>query len=108
MAAVRSRCISTKVIEEDYRLFVERAGLQTVSAWARDALLAAANTAPAVLVLTAEVMALRTIVLTALYALAHGETLTPEEMQRLIDRADEEKVYRAQQRLVQSRPNRPV
>jgi hypothetical protein len=32
MAAVRSRGISTKVTEEDYRTFVERAGLDTVSA----------------------------------------------------------------------------
>ena len=108
MATARTRCISTKVTEEDYGLFMDRAGLQTVSAWARDALLAAANTAPAVLVLTAEVMALRTIVLTVQYTLAHGETLTPEEMQRLIDRADAEKLFRAQQRLAQATPKRPA
>jgi hypothetical protein len=108
MAAVRSRGISTKVTEEDCRTFVERAGLDTVSAWARSALIAAAYNAPTALVLTAEVMALRTIVLRMQYALAHGEALTAETMQQIVDRADAEKLVKAQQRLAQGRPNRPA
>jgi hypothetical protein len=106
MATVRTRCISTKVTEEEYRLFTERAGVETVSAWARDALLKAPNAAPADLVLISELLALRVIVLTVQYTLARGESLTLEEIQRLIDRADAEKLFKAQQRLASSNPRR--
>lgn len=47
----------------------------------------------------AEIIALRTILLNAHYKLAHGEALTPEEMQKLIERADQDKFRKAQERL---------
>ena len=37
-----------------------------------------------------------------LYKQAHGETLTAEEMQRLIERADADKLKKAQARLEQA------
>jgi len=51
----------------------------------------------------AELMALRAILLNVVYKLANGEKLTPEEMQRLIDRADSDKLRKARERL--ARPN---
>jgi len=47
----------------------------------------------------AEVLALRTILLNALYKLTQGEALSAEEMQRLIERADQDKFRKAHERL---------
>jgi 2-iminoacetate synthase ThiH len=48
------------------------------------------------------VIALRAILLNVLFKQANGERLTPEEMQRLIDRADSDKVQKARERLDQA------
>jgi hypothetical protein len=50
----------------------------------------------------AEVMALRAILLNVLFKQAKGEPLTAEEMQRLIDRADSDKLKKARERLDQA------
>jgi transcription elongation GreA/GreB family factor len=50
----------------------------------------------------AELVALRTILLNVLYKQANGEDLTAEEMQRLIERADTDKLKKAQARLEQA------
>jgi hypothetical protein len=50
----------------------------------------------------AELVALRTILLNVLFKQAKGETLTAEEMQRLIDRADSDKLKKARERLEQA------
>jgi len=47
----------------------------------------------------AELVALRIILLNVLYKHANGEILTAEEMQRLIERADSDKVKKAAERL---------
>ena len=49
--------------------------------------------------LMAELMALRTILLNVIYKQANGERLTAEEMQRLIERADADKIKKAAERL---------
>ena len=49
--------------------------------------------------LLAEVLALRTIVLNLQFAVASGEPMTSDAMKRLIDRADDEKHRRAFERL---------
>jgi hypothetical protein len=49
----------------------------------------------------AELSALRAILLNVLFKLANSKTLTAEEMQRLIDRADSEKFRQARERLLQ-------
>ena len=54
--------------------------------------------------LLAEVMALRTILLNALFKLARGAVLTTEELDRLIERADEERFERAQERFADVPP----
>ena len=52
--------------------------------------------------LMAELVALRAILLNVLFKLANGQTLTAEEMQRLIDRADSDKLKKARERLEQA------
>ena len=47
----------------------------------------------------AELVALRTILLNVLYKQVNGEKLTAEEMQRLIERADADKIKKAVERL---------
>ena len=99
MPVLKTKCLSTKVTDEDYARFEAAAGERRVSAWARDALLHAAGTQPAESILLAELLALRTIVLNLHFALASGDSPTVEAMQRLIERADREKFGRAQERL---------
>jgi hypothetical protein len=52
--------------------------------------------------LMAELVALRVILLNVLFKLANGEKPTAEEMQRLIDRADSDKLKKARERLAQA------
>ena len=49
-----------------------------------------------------ELVALRAILLNVLFKLANGEKPTAEEMQRLIDRADSDKLKKARERLAQA------
>jgi hypothetical protein len=51
--------------------------------------------------LMAELVALRAILLDVLFKQAKGEPVTAEEMQRLIDRADSDKLRKAKERLEQ-------
>jgi hypothetical protein len=46
--------------------------------------------------------ALRAILLNVLFKQANAQTLTAEEMQRLIDRADSDKLKKARERLAQA------
>jgi hypothetical protein len=99
MPSFRTKSISTKVTDEEYAQMEALAGGQTISEWARDVLLRAAKPNATEQTVLAEVLALRTILLNALYKLSQGETLTAEEMQRLIERADQGKFRKAQERL---------
>jgi hypothetical protein len=104
MAIPLSKCLSTKVTPEDYALFELVAADQSVSAWARDALLRIAKQPATEQVLLEEVLALRAILLNLQFAVATGTPPTAEEMHRLIHRADEEKAQQARERL----PSAPV
>jgi hypothetical protein len=95
MATARTKCISTKVTDEEYVLLTRVARGHTVSAWAHDTLLAAAQSEPADQVILAELLALRAIVLTLQFAVAKGETVTSELMHHLVERADATKRERA-------------
>ncbi len=109
---LRIKSIGTKVSEDEYAQ-LERAAqksAKTLGEWCREVMLASANgqsaklngMAPEANAVMAEVVALRTILLNVLFKLANGERLTPEEMQRLIDRADSDKVRKARERLDQA------
>lgn len=99
-AAGRTRSVGTKLTEEEFARLESLAAEsgQSVSEWAREALLAATTPTPnpnpnnsndaAVL---GEVRALRAIVLNLFYDLAKGEEITVERMQEIIGRADAKK-----------------
>ena len=105
MASRRTKSIGTKVTDEEYARIESLAGEQTISEWARAALLKAAD-APSESVVLAELMALRTILLNLHFAVCAGERVTAETMQRLIDRADQEKVEQARGRLASAERRR--
>jgi hypothetical protein len=96
----RLRSVGTKVSDAIYSKIVEAAGPLRISEWLRQVVIAAASE-PSPTMLLAEVLALRTIVVTVQFALGAGETLTPDVMQRLIDRADAEKLRQALARATQ-------
>jgi hypothetical protein len=52
--------------------------------------------------LMSEMVALRAILLNVLFKQSNGEQLTAEEMQRLVDRADSDKLRKARERLLQA------
>jgi hypothetical protein len=108
---LRTKTLSTKVSEEELAQLEAAASERglTPSEWCRETLLASVNghepkaydpggTGHAVM---AELVALRAILLNVLFKLANGQTLTAEEMQRLIDRADSDKLKKARERLAQ-------
>src|SRR4029077_2259027 len=99
MPALRTKSISTKVTDEEYAQFEALAGEQTISEWARDVLLKVTKPNPCEQTVLAEVLALRTILLNIHFATSQGQTLTVEEMQQLIERADQNKFSNARQRL---------
>ncbi len=99
MPSLRTKSISTKVTDEEYAQFEVLAGEQTVSEWVRDVLLKATKPNAGEQTMLAEVLALRTILLNIHFAVSHGQTLTVEEMQQLIERADQNKLSKARQRL---------
>lgn len=102
MPTFRTKSVSTKVSDEEYAQFEALAGGQTISEWTRDVLLKAAKPNTSEQIVLAELIALRTILLNAFYKLAQGEALTPDEMQRLIERADQDKFRKAQEHLAAS------
>ena len=109
---LRTKTLGTKVSEEEFAQ-LERAASErglTLSERCRETLLASVNgqdeksadaggTGHA---LMAELVALRAILLNVLFKLANGEKPTAEEMQRLIDRADADKLKKARERLAQA------
>ena len=109
----RTKTLSTKVSDEEFTQLeaaVSKSGL-TLSEWCREAILAGVNgrepksandsAATGQLALLAELVALRAILLNVLFRQANGQTVTAEEMQGLIDRADSDKVRKARERLEQ-------
>ncbi len=93
MPSLRTKSISTKVTDEEYAQFEALAGEQTISEWVRDVLLKATKPNASEQTVLAEVLALRTILL---------NVLTAEEMRQLIERADQDKLSKARQRLAEA------
>jgi len=99
MASRRTRGITIKVTDEEYEALARLASGQRVTAWVHEVVLATTTPRPVDHVVLAEVIALRTIVLNLLFAVAAGEVPTTEAMKRLIQRADDEKLRKALERL---------
>ncbi len=91
MPALRTKSVSTKVTDEEYAQFEALAGEQTISE---------PNAGEQTVL--AELLALRTILLNLHFAVSEGQTLTAEEMQQLIERADQNKLSKARQRLAEA------
>jgi hypothetical protein len=103
MPVRRTKCISTKVTEEELARIKPMASGQRFGEWIRATLLKAA-TPSAESILLAEILALRVILLNLGYSTNHGERLTAEAMRALIDRADHEKHQHALECLAPARP----
>jgi hypothetical protein len=99
MPTPRTRSISTKVTDEEYAEFEALAGAQTISEWAREVLLKASKPSPADQTIVGELLALRMILLNVLFSIANHESLTSEDMQDIINRADTTKLAKALERL---------
>jgi len=110
--SLRTKSIGFKVSEEEYSQLETSAQMsgRTVGEWCRETLLAnvnghekkSADAGGTGQALMAELVALRAILLNVLFKLANGEKPTAEEMQRLIDRADSDKLKKARERLAQA------
>ena len=99
MASRRTKSIGTKVTPEEYDRIHALAGDQPISEWVRAALLNAADASPVDSVVLAELLALRTILLNLHFHLCSGSPVTADTMQRLIERADQDKQQQAETRL---------
>lgn len=101
-AAARTRSVGTKLTEEEFARLESLAAAsgQSVSEWARSALLAATTPTPANPnpnpnnsndAVLGEVRALRAIVLNLFFDLANGEEITVESVKEIIAKADAKK-----------------
>lgn len=100
----RSKSIGVRVTESDFARLQALADAQAkpLGEWCRDILLEwTQDRSPtaAEQTLLAEVLGLRTILLNLFFRLANGEPVTADEMHGLIERADGDKLKKAQARL---------
>ena len=102
--APRTRSLGTKVIEEEYaqiEAYAFSKGL-SISEWCRSTLMDGTQSdtpGDGDKVVLAELLALRTILLNLHFAVARGEPITAENMQAIINRADQDKSTKAAERL---------
>ena len=99
MASRRTKSIGTKVTPDEYARIQALAGEQPVSEWVRATLLKATNASPTDSIVLAELLALRTILLNLHFHLGSGTPVAAETMQRLIERADQDKYQQVEARL---------
>jgi|GEM_PF-1027222 len=103
--ASRTRSVGTKVTEEEYARIQARASEEalSISEWCRSVVLKAARgdkPSPDTKTLLAEVLGLRVILLNLHYAVSQNQSITADDMQAIIDRADKEKAKRVEERLL--------
>ena len=100
MKPLRPRSLGTKLTEVEYAR-VEAAALKAgvgLSEWCRRAVLEFAErdgSQPAEKVVLAELLSLRSVLLSVVFQISRGQTVSEEEMRRLIERADREKRKKA-------------
>jgi hypothetical protein len=101
---LRSKSVTTKITEPEYERIVQMAGAsnRNISEWLRECLFRefgqSTSTAEHEVIL-AEVLALRSIIMTLSYQTNAGEKLSEQDMNDLIRRSDHDKIQKAQQRL---------
>jgi hypothetical protein len=97
---LRPRSLGTKLTEVEYAR-VEAAALKAgvgLSEWCRRAVLEFAErdgSLPAEKVVLAELLSLRSVLLSVVFQMSKGQAVSEEEMRRLIERADREKHKKA-------------
>ena len=97
---LRPRSLGTKLTEVEYAR-VEAAALKAgvgLSEWCRRAVLEFAErdgSQPAEKVVLAELLSLRSVLLTVIFQMSKGHPVSEEEMRRLIERAEREKHKKA-------------
>ena len=101
MSTPRTKCVSTKLTDEEFSALERAAGAQVLSTWMRDVLLRELDEQEPLTLLLAEILGIRMILLNVLEPLARGQSISPEESQRLISTIDVRKVKRAYERMVQ-------
>lgn len=99
MKPLRGRSLGTKLSEVEYAR-VEAAALKAgvgLSEWCRRAVLAVAERdgAEPDRVVLAELLSLRSVLLTVIFQMSKGQPVSEEEMRRLIERAEREKHKKA-------------
>ena len=100
MKPLRPRSLGTKLTEVEYAR-VEAAALKAgvgLSEWCRRAVLEFAErdgSLPAEKVVLAELLSLRSVLLSVVFQMSKRQVVSEEEMRRLIDRADREKHKKA-------------
>jgi len=99
MPSRRTKGITIKVTDDEYATLMRLAKGQTVTAWVHEVVLATATPRPIDHVLLGEFLAVRTILLNLHAALAAGEAPTVDAVERLIERADRDKLRKAKERL---------
>lgn len=100
-AQLRTKSVSTKVTEEEYtalEALAEPSGV-SMSEWVRTVLLEQRERRGQSEAMLAELVGLRAILLSLLFAIARREPLTAEQMQTVIDKADAGKLERARKLL---------
>ena len=100
MKPLRGRSLGTKLSEVEYAR-VEAAALKAgvgLSEWCRRAVLEVAErdgAEPVDKVVLAELLSLRSVLLSVVFQMSNGRAVTEEDMRRLIERADREKHKKA-------------
>jgi hypothetical protein len=100
---IRNRTVGTKMTDSEYERLaaVAESEGQSLGEWCREVLferIDGQKSHGAELTVLAEVLALRMILLNVHYHVAQGDKLTAEEMQELIERADQDKAKKAADR----------
>jgi hypothetical protein len=107
MRVKRPRGLCTKLTHAEYAAVEALAGSQPIGAWAREQLLAISVRRATEETVIGEITALRTIVVNLEFAHLRGDALTTEDVQKLIDRADRDKVRKARARLASTDSGSP-
>jgi len=107
MPVKRPKCLSTRLTADEYAALDALADGQPIGTWAREQLLAISARPATEEMVVSEIVALRTIVVNLQFAHLRGDRLTAEDVQKLIDRADHDKLRRARARLHSSKDGSP-
>jgi hypothetical protein len=84
MVKLRTKSLTIKFTPEEWEIIARVAGREPIATWARDLLLALAPAPTPFEVVTAEILALRTLVLHVQLAPFGGEPVTAESLRRLM------------------------